>query len=410
MPLAATLVGAAVLASCAGSTDVLERPGVLVPGDKLTVYSSAALSGDQRQSGEALVNGERLALADAGGRAGKFTVGLAVLNSVQGRMRLWSEGQVASNARTAVQDPLSIAYIGDSDSASTAITLPLLNQAGTLQITPLASYSALTSPEHGAAGEPQRFYPSGARTLGRLAPGSIGEAAALARLQRQQGCSSSFLIAGDSPQGRNFEALVAEQIRAAGIRLAGTTAVGGGQPSVGAVAGQLARSKADCFFYGAAADLDAARLINAAIAARGSLKAFGGRGLTDEQFTQNLSARAQQATLITTPGPDPDRLSARGKEFVKRYRAQFGSDPGSAGLYGYEAMAVVIDALRRAGPNANNRATVVDSFRAIKGRDSVLGRYSVRPTGDTTLNQFLVSRVVAGGLVVSPSLTDAIAR
>ncbi len=410
MPLAATLIGAAVLASCAGSTDVLERPGVLVPGDKLTVYSSAALSGDQRQSGEALVNGQRLALADAGGRAGKFTVGLAVLNSVQGRMRLWSEGQVASNARTAVQDPLSIAYIGDNDSASTAITLPLLNQAGTLQITPLASYSALTSPEHGAAGEPQRFYPSRTRTLGRLAPGSIGEAAALARLQRQQGCSSSFLIAGDSPQGRNFEALVAEQIRAAGIRLAGTTTVGGGQPSVGAVAAQLARSKADCFFYGAAADLDAARLINAAIAARDSLKAFGGRGLTDEQFTQNLSARAQQATLITTPGPDPDRLSARGKEFVKRYRAQFGSDPGSAGLYGYEAMAVVIDALRRAGPNANNRVTVVDSFRAIKGRDSVLGRYSVTPTGDTTLNQFLVSRVVAGGLVVSPSLTDAIAR
>jgi len=68
MPLAATLIGAAVLASCAGSAAVSERPGVLVPGDKLTVYSSAPLSGESRQSGEALVNGQRLALVDAESR------------------------------------------------------------------------------------------------------------------------------------------------------------------------------------------------------------------------------------------------------------------------------------------------------------------------------------------------------
>jgi len=44
---------------------------------------------------------------------------------------------------------------------------------------------------------------------------------------------------------------------------------------------------------------------------------------------------------------------------------------------------------------------VVSAFFAIRDRDSVLGRYSVGPSGDTTLSSYGVDRVVGGQPVFS---------
>ncbi len=70
---------------------------------------------------------------------------------------------------------------------------------------------------------------------------------------------------------------------------------------------------------------------------------------------------------------------------------------GSAyALYGYEAMTVVLDAIRSSGARGNDRETVIDRVFATKNRNSVLGRYSVEPDGETTLSQYGVDRVSDG--------------
>jgi branched-chain amino acid transport system substrate-binding protein len=78
------------------------------------------------------------------------------------------------------------------------------------------------------------------------------------------------------------------------------------------------------------------------------------------------------------------------------YRRQFGGQPSAYALYGFEAMSVVLDAIRRAGSHGNDRQTVIDRFFATAGRDSVLGRYSMRADGETTLSRYGVDRVVNG--------------
>jgi branched-chain amino acid transport system substrate-binding protein len=54
--------------------------------------------------------------------------------------------------------------------------------------------------------------------------------------------------------------------------------------------------------------------------------------------------------------------------------------------------------LKEAGSGAGNRATVVRDYLAIKDRQSVLGTYSISGTGDTSLDTFTASRVLAGRL------------
>jgi branched-chain amino acid transport system substrate-binding protein len=81
------------------------------------------------------------------------------------------------------------------------------------------------------------------------------------------------------------------------------------------------------------------------------------------------------------------------------YRRRFGSEGNAYALYGYEAMSVALEAIRQAGPSGNDRQTVVDKFFATKNRDSVLGRYSMQPNGETTLSRYGADRVQGGRAV-----------
>jgi branched-chain amino acid transport system substrate-binding protein len=78
------------------------------------------------------------------------------------------------------------------------------------------------------------------------------------------------------------------------------------------------------------------------------------------------------------------------------YRRRFGGEGGPHALYGYEAVSVVLAAIRSAGARGNDRLAVIARFFATRNRASVLGSYSVRPDGETTLARYGVDRVSGG--------------
>ena len=81
---------------------------------------------------------------------------------------------------------------------------------------------------------------------------------------------------------------------------------------------------------------------------------------------------------------------------LAEYRLRFGEAAQPYALYGYEAMSVVLAAIRAAGSDGNEREAVIKSFFATRNRNSVLGRYSIEPNGDTTLSTYAVDRVSRG--------------
>jgi ABC-type branched-subunit amino acid transport system substrate-binding protein len=80
------------------------------------------------------------------------------------------------------------------------------------------------------------------------------------------------------------------------------------------------------------------------------------------------------------------------------YRRRFGTAAPPAALYGYEAMRGVLDAIRRAGKDGDDRQAVIDAYFHTAAHDSVLGPYAIDALGDTTANAYGAFRVRDGRL------------
>jgi len=86
-------------------------------------------------------------------------------------------------AETAAANPDTVAYIGDLNSSATELSLPILNQAGIVQLTPGSGYPGLTEKVANITSdvpppEPGRYYPHGRGSLLRLIPNDLVQAAA----------------------------------------------------------------------------------------------------------------------------------------------------------------------------------------------------------------------------------------
>ena len=75
-------------------------------------------------------------------------------------------------------------YLGEFNSGGSAISLPITNEAGILQVSPSNTYVGLTRAEGADKGEPDKYYPSGKRTFGRVVPADHIQAAAQVAYQK----------------------------------------------------------------------------------------------------------------------------------------------------------------------------------------------------------------------------------
>jgi hypothetical protein len=141
---ALALLVALALAGC-GSKDEGISGGGKVIGRTVTVYSIVK---DPSGTARDLVGGEKLALSQAGGRAGALSVNFSALDAGDG-----SDEATAEAVRRAINDPQIIAAVTDA----TPITVPLFNAAGILQVA-TGGDLALAHDEHAN--------PSGRPTLG----------------------------------------------------------------------------------------------------------------------------------------------------------------------------------------------------------------------------------------------------
>jgi hypothetical protein len=121
--------------------------------------------------------------------------------------------------------------------------------------------------------------------------------------------------------------------------------------------------------------------------------------------TPRLTGARPGRRLITAATQDPEQLPQRGQRFIRDFREQHDREPGPYAAYGYEAMAVVLDSIARAGEAGDDRDAVVDAFLGTTDRESVLGTYSIDEAGNTTLNRLSGYRVEGGRPVFATPLT-----
>jgi branched-chain amino acid transport system substrate-binding protein len=379
------------VAACGGSNNSSTSGG---GGGRtsLTIYSSLPLQGDSRPQSEDVIDGEKLALEEAGGKVGKFTIKYVSLDDATAAAGKWDPGQASSDARKAAQDPSTIAYLGEFNSPASVISLPVLNEAGILQISPSNTYVGLTRSEGANTGEPDKYYPSGKRTFGRVVPADHIQAAAQVTYQKEEGCKKTYIFNDKEVYGKGIADQVEKLGKAQGLAIAGNDGIDTKAANFRTLAQKVKSSGADCMFFGGITQNKGVQLFTDVNAANPSIKLFGPDGVADV-FVTKISSKVAQQTYITNPTLDPKLYPPAAQEFFKTFKQKFGHDPYPYAIYGYEAMKVALLAIQNAGDKGNDRQAVIDAFFKIKDRDSVLGKYSIDKNGDTTLSDYGADRV-----------------
>jgi branched-chain amino acid transport system substrate-binding protein len=346
-----------------------------IPGDTLTVYSSLPQRGPLGAVSRDLVAAQKLALLDAGGRAGRWNVNFVSLDSADPETGRWDPGQVAANARRAVQDRFAIAYLGELEGGASAISLPILNEGGILQVSPRDTFGGLT--DRGGRGEPEKYYPSGRRTFARLVPGDAAQADEL--LDRMRSDAVRRLVVVDDRQlsGMSLGDRVARRAQAAGIELVERRRLDSGGEVPEGLGREIGELRADAvLFAGEYGDL-ALGVLQAVHAADPDVRLYGTDDLAIAPALPGRVGAAARRLQLTGVEAEPD--AARARAFARRFEAVYGRRPDPQAILGHRAMGLVLRAIEQAGEDAGSRREVIDRALALAGEPrAVIARYRVQ--------------------------------
>jgi branched-chain amino acid transport system substrate-binding protein len=401
--LACAVAGLALVLAACGDNPV-DDGGPKTGSRTITIYSSLPQYGPDRQQSQDMVNAIKLAIEENGGKAGALTITYVALDSSTREAQQWTDDRVLDNARQAVRDINAIAYIGDRDSAATALSLPLTNEGGILQVSPTSSYDGLTRSGGVRTGEPERFYPSAKRTFGRMVPPDHVQASALVGYMKTEGVHKLALLGDRELEGGGLADQVAKAATAQGITVVDQGRINAHKGDLGGDARDVAATGADAFLFAGDSATGAARIVQAVGDTAPGMLLFGPATLSEPSVLEELSPRVKSRLRITTPTLPPRLLPPSARKFRAAFRAAFGRAPAPEALLSYEATQAVLASIRAAGSNGNDRTAVIAAFHAIRKRHSVLGTYSIDRYGDTSLSRFAGNMVRGSRLVLDKVL------
>ncbi|MGB9185378.1 MAG: branched-chain amino acid ABC transporter substrate-binding protein, partial [Solirubrobacteraceae bacterium] len=369
-------------------------------GNSIDIYSSLPLQGASSAQTGPLVNGIKLALSEAGGKAGKFTVNYQSLDDSTAAAGKWDPGQTAANARKAAADPKAVYYIGEFNSGASEVSIPILNQAGIPMDSPANTYVGLTTNLPGSApGEPQKYYPTGKRNYTRIVPIDSIQGAADLIAMKNAGCTKVAVANDKEAYGAGLATLLGLEKGFYGVTITSNTGIDPTAPNFRSYASTIQGQGADCFFFSGIVSNGAVQLTKDVHAALPKAKIFAPDGACTSSYTSQKAGGVPAAIdpLIQCTVATLDLAAyPGGKQFLASYKAKFGgASPDPYAIYGYEAMKLGLDTIAKAG--SASKSAVLAALFATKSRSSVLGTYGFDANGDTTLKSYGLYKVDASG-------------
>ncbi|MEA2451267.1 MAG: branched-chain amino acid transport system substrate-binding protein [Thermoleophilaceae bacterium] len=375
-------LAAAFLAGCGGGHEATSQRA---PDGPLTVYLSAPRSGVEARAGQAVAAGAREALADAHARAGGRDIRLVQLDASKPQSSgTWDPAAVEANAKRAAANPATIAYIGELDEGGSAISVPVTNNAGVLQVSPLDGLTTLTREQPGTppGTGPVRYYPSGKRTFLRLVPTDASQAAAVVAWARARGVRRLAVVQDEEVFGRVLAQQVVVAAARAKLPITDLAEPHEDPTTFDEFSKKLAATRPDAVLYTGVGDIHAGLLVASLERAIPQARIFGSSALA----TAVPTPPGLPAVELLSPLLPPSAYGPRARRVLKA--APKAGARGAEALYGYEAMRVVLDAIAAAGTRAGDRVAVARAALAPRARSSVIGAYRVLPGGDVSPARF----------------------
>jgi branched-chain amino acid transport system substrate-binding protein len=371
--------------------------------ETIKIVSSLPRTGSANAQTTTIVNGIRMAIDEAGAKAGDFAIAYEDWDDASPEKAQWDPKVEAANADKAIADPDVIAYIGTYNSGAAKIAMPKLNQAGLAMVSPANTATGLTKPGTGEKNEPEVYRPSGKVTYFRVVPADDIQGEAAAKWAAEMGVKKAFVLNDREVYGKGVAESFRSHAEKLGITILGVEGIDGKAANYRSLVTKMKQGRPDLVYFGGTTQNNAGQIAKDMVAGGLEAKLMVPDGCFEDAFIAAAGAQnLQDRCFVTFGGVPPSQLTGKGKTFVDAYRAKFGGEPEAYAVYGYEATKVVIDAVARVGKK--DRAAVVAAIAATKDFDGALGTWSFDANGDTTLKTVSGQTVKDGKFVFAKLL------
>jgi branched-chain amino acid transport system substrate-binding protein len=379
-------------------------------GGTLNVYSSLPLQGASRPQTTAMVEGIRLALQQNNGKAGEYTIKYTSLDDSTAQAGTWTPEATQKNAEQVAQDDSAVAYIGEFNSGASVVSIPILNEVPIAQISPANTAVGLTTDEPGAdKGEPDKYYPTGARHYLRIVPKDTIQGAALATLMSEDGCGNVYILNDKEVYGGGLSRNIENSAKEVGLEVLANDGIDPKAANFRSQAAAMKSEGAECFVFSGITANGAVQLYKDVAAALPDAKLYGPDGVAESGFSDpaegGIPADVASRVKVTVATLSPDEYPPEGQKFFDDFKAEYGEDnPDPYAIYGYEAMRLVLDTCEQLAAECSDRQAMIDALFSTKGRESVLGTYDIDENGDTTLTDYGVYTIEGGELTFDSTI------
>lgn len=344
-------------------------------GRKVVVVSS--LPHNVRRS-EGQLRSLKLALAEAGGKAGDYTVELLEWDDGQGDS--WSAVKEEENAKNALARTDVVAYYGPFNSGAAKVSLPILNEGGLLQVSGTVTWPGLTKPGF-AVGEPVRFYPKGDRHFFRVTPTDAVQGPAAALFLRGLEKQSIAVLSDESVFGAGAAKLFLARARDIGMNIVYQDTIHSDSVAP-TVIEKIIKLNPDAVYVGADDNKGLAD-IYLGLRMKGYKGVFSGAEFRGTNF-EKVILPTDTNVYTTTPGVSArDQKNLRSEKFLEQYIRAYHEDPDAYAVFAYESMRMILDAIKNGG---GTRMGVLAAFRNIKDFDTMFGPANFDSRGDIENN------------------------
>jgi branched-chain amino acid transport system substrate-binding protein len=362
----------------------------------IKIVSSLPRTGSAKAQTDTIVNGIKIALAEAGDKAGKFDIVYGDWDDATAGAGQWTAEAETANAARAVADPDVMVYIGTYNSGAAKISMPILNKARLLMVSPANTWPGLTKPDKGDPGEPEIYRPSGEVNYVRMVPTDDLQGPLGAAWAKELGVQRVYVLDDNEVYGKGIATLFIEACQDLGIEVLGHESIDSKAQEFKPLMAMIRSEKPDLVYFGGTTQSKGGQIAKDMIAAGLDCKLMVPDACYEEAFiTSAGEENVNDRCYVTFGGLPPDQLTGPGKAFVDKYMARYGKPPEGYAIYGYEAAKVALEAIELAG--VKNRDAIRKSALGIRDFDKgALGVWSFDAHGDSTL-QTISGNIIRDG-------------
>jgi branched-chain amino acid transport system substrate-binding protein len=396
------VIAGLAIAACGSSSNSGGSSSSSGGGKTINIYSDLPLKGGVSAQTIPALNGEKLALKQAGNKAGPWTVNfISMDDSTATSPTNYDLNLCQQDARRAATDPKAVYLVGPFNSGCAEVEIPITNQAGLPQVSPANTYPGLTTNEPGTSpGEPQKYYPTGQRTYLRIVPRDTIQGQAGLVAMKQFGCTRVAVADDKTPYGVGLATQIKLHGSANGITVTSVTPVDPTSPNFRSYASTVKSQGANCVYtaFNPPGEVQLVKDINSAVP---TAKIFGGDGVCSGGETNPAKGGFPKSIgplfhcTVATQG-----LTAYpgGRAFLAAYKSAYGvASPDPYSIYGYEAMKLGLDTIAKLGSQGNSKSAVLKALFATQNYHGAIGTYSFDKNGDTTIKTYGLYKVGSDG-------------